>query len=285
MAKLLNRAFVHASGALNSKTQSSYNKIFLKYCHFAHRHHLPLSQPSPQSLVAFIEQLVAQGITYPTIANHISALKSQFTRFNLPSQALDSPIVLRLLRSIDKNVPRPLAPKSVFTISQLVSLVQLAHKHPLAVLLVPLFLLAFFAFLRISNLLPKSKYHWDNHHTLLRKDISFTPSGLTIVLRWTKSRQSRSQISKLQVPALPSHPLCPVAAVSRLFGHHPLPQDAPCFAYRAQGRIFCLTQMQARLALKWLCLQLNLPYNQLGFHAFRRSGVAFLFANGVPLPI
>ena len=226
---------------------------------------------------------MAQGIKYPTIANHISALKYQFVRFNLPAQALDSPMVLCLLRSIDKNVPRPLVPKSVFTIFQLVSLVQLALKQPLAILLVPLFLLAFFAFLRISNLLPKSRFHWDNHCTLLRKDISFTPSGLTIVLRWTKSRQSRSQLSKVQVPSLPSHPLCPVAAVSQLFKQQPLPQDAPCFAYMAQGSILSLTQMQERLALKRLCLQLNLPYNQLGFHAFRRSGVAFLFANGVPL--
>ena len=128
MVKLLNRAFAHASTALNSKTQSSYNRIFLKYCQFAHRYHLSLAQPSPQALVAFIEHLVAQGITYPTIANHISALKYQFVRFNLPPQALDSPMVLRLLRAIDKNVPRLVVPKSVFTIAQLVSLVRLQKR-------------------------------------------------------------------------------------------------------------------------------------------------------------
>ena len=108
LVQLLNRAFVHASGALNSKTQTSYTNIFLKYCNFAHMHHLSLSQPSPQAIVAFIEHLVAHGIKYPTIANNISALKYQFVRFNLPAQALDSPMVLRLLRSIDKNVPRGL---------------------------------------------------------------------------------------------------------------------------------------------------------------------------------
>ena len=113
---------------------------------------------------------------------------------------------------------------------------------------------------RISNLLPKSRYHWDKHFTLLRQDVTVSPSGLSIALSWTKSRQSKSQFTILQVPALPSHPshLCPVKAISQLFHKHSLPQDA----YISQGHLVSLTQMQARLALKCLCQQLKLPYHQ-----------------------
>ena len=72
--------------------------------------------------MAFIEFLVARGSKYPTIANPISALKYQFLRFNVSSHVLESPMVLGILRSIDKNVPRPLAQTFVFTVVQLTSL-------------------------------------------------------------------------------------------------------------------------------------------------------------------
>ena len=179
---------------------------------------------------------MAQGIKYPTISNHISALKYQFIRFNLASQVLDSRMVLRVPRSIDKNVPRPLVQKSVFTDSRLVSLIQLAQRQPLADFLEPLF-------------------YWGS---LLFYTLATYFQNLDII----------------GVSTAVSH---------FLFHQHPLPQDAPCFAYISQGHLVSLTQMQARLALKRLCQQLNLPYNQLGFHAFKRSGVAFLLANGVPL--
>ena len=171
MVILIQRASVHAS--LNPKTENSYNNTLVKYFTFVRAHNLSHSNPSPQWVVAFINYLVAQGIKYPTIANHISVLKYQFIRFNLVAQVLDSPMALRVLRSIDKNVCRPLVQKSVFTVSQLVSLVQLSERQPLAVFLVPLFLLVFFAFLRISNF----QNLWDKHFTLLRQDLFLLQVG------------------------------------------------------------------------------------------------------------
>ena len=70
LALLLKRPSHHASGALNSKASKSYSKIFTKYLAFVHSHRLPLSSPSPQAIVAFVEFLLAQGIKYPTIANY-----------------------------------------------------------------------------------------------------------------------------------------------------------------------------------------------------------------------
>ena len=49
---------------------------------------------------------------------------------------------------------------------------------------------------RISNLLPKSRFHSDPQYTLLRKDVSVTSSGLNI--------------------ALPSHPLCRLGQLGQL---------------------------------------------------------------------
>ena len=106
---------------------------------------------------------------------------------------------------------------------------------------------------------------------------------MDIILRWSKSRQSRSKFSRVQVPRLQGHPLCPVSAVEALFKAVPLTPSSPCFAYYHQRHLVPLTQVQVRLTLKQFCQSLNLPYQQLGFHGFRRSGVSFLYSHNIPL--
>ena len=40
------------------------------------------------------------------VSHYISALKYQSVRFDLPSEVLESPMVIRVLKSINKNDPR-----------------------------------------------------------------------------------------------------------------------------------------------------------------------------------
>ena len=201
----------------------------------------------------------------------------------LSSTIFSDPLVAQLLCSIDINVPRPISPQAILSIEDLTALVQATFTHPHGVLLRPLFLLAFFGFVRISNLLPKSALHYDPHFTLLRQDVALSSQHATITLKFTKSRQSRSRLSYVQVPVLNNSILCPVRAVSQLLALEPLPSEAPLFARRLQGQIRPLTQVQARQALATLCSNLNISYKALGFHGFRRSGVSFLYSHQVSL--
>lgn len=181
-------------------------------------------------------------------------------------------------------MPRTLSPKDIFTIPQLTQLIHLTSSHKLGLYLRPLFLLAFFGFLRISNLLPKSAYSYDPHMLLLRQDVQFNPSGgLTLTLKWSKARQSRSQQARVSLPVLPGHPLCPVNALHRLLITTSPPPFAPLFSALSHGAFLPLTQVQARSALAELCAQAGFPYERLGFHAFRRSGVSFLYSQDIPL--
>ena len=97
------------------------------------------------------------------------------------------------------------------------------------------------------------------------------PDHAILTLRWTKSRQSRSHLSHIQVPLLPDSPLSPVAALRPLFLF--------LFSWYVKGHIVSLPQVQACQALAQLCQALGLEYKSLGFHAFRKSGVSFLYAN------
>ena len=281
---LLTRAAQRSKKAFRPRTQQAYSAIFLKFLTFLSSHDFPFAPPPLPSILAFLEHLVSLGLSSPTIQNHVSALKSSYLRHSLPAPALHHPLVSRLLKAIDRSVPRVLTPKDIFTLPQFQALIQATGSHPLGIFLKPLFLLAFFGFLRISNLLPQSSTNWDPHYTLLWQDVTWDPSIITIRLRWTKTRQSRSQTAAIQVPTLRDHPLSPVNALEDLFFAHRSTPTAPLFSRLVNGTLTSITQVQARQALSALCYSLGLPYKSLGFHAFRRSGVSYLFANQVPLP-
>ena len=74
------------------------------------------------------------------------------------------------------------------------------------------FLLAFFGFLRCSNLVPPTVSSFDPTRHLCRADITAHNSGLLILLKWSKSRQTRDRYELLPLPKIDGHPLCPTAA-------------------------------------------------------------------------
>ena len=118
-------------------------------------------------------------------------------------------------------------------------------------------LLGLFAFLRIGNLLPKSKFCWDPHFTLLRHDLSISSKSMDITLRWAKSRRSHSTVSCVKVPRLPSHPLCSVTSVERLLHSIFIPPSVACFVYLLRGNLVSITQAQVRVIHKQLCAQFH----------------------------
>ena len=98
LQNLLHQAAQHASTSLHYRTQHSYASVFQKFLKFLLMHGLSMVNISPQSIMAFIEFSVAQGLAFPTICNHISAIKSQCIRFQLPSSGFASPLITRVLK-------------------------------------------------------------------------------------------------------------------------------------------------------------------------------------------
>ena len=93
------------------------------------------------------------------------ALKDMFARFQWTIDIFEHPLVSQMLHPIDINVPRSPPTRNVFSISDLQALIRASLQHPFGLVLRPLFLLAFFGFLHISNLFPSSAFHFDPHST------------------------------------------------------------------------------------------------------------------------
>ena len=82
-----------------------------------------------------------------------------------------------------------------------------------------LFLVAFFSFLRISNLVPyaSADCHADNAYFLKRQDVYFTASGAVLRVYRTKTIQFKQRVLDIPLPFIPNSILCPVTALKKYF--------------------------------------------------------------------
>lgn len=93
------------------------------------------------------------------------------------------------------------------------------------------FLVAFFSFLRISNLVPytSSEVHSSTSFFLRRRDITFTASGAYLRVFKTKTIQFKQRILEIPLPLIPNSILCPVNPLATYFAVVPATPDSPVF--------------------------------------------------------
>ena len=89
-----------------------------------------------------------------------------------------------------------------------------------------LYLLPFFSFLRLSNMVPHS---FDVSRHLVRGDIIFSHDTVIILVEWSKTIQSRNKIAPIHIPVLPGSRLCPVTALKLMLANVPGSQHDPLF--------------------------------------------------------
>ena len=120
------------------------------------------------------------------------------------------------------------------------------------------FLLSFFTFLRISNLVPHSISSYDPLKQLARGDIIFATPGAHVIIKWSKTLQSPDKIKVLKIPSLGSSPLCPVAALKTLLKSSPKGKNLPLFQIQCFGKWVPLTDTRLRKQLSNILRFLNL---------------------------
>ena len=93
------------------------------------------------------------------------------------------------------------------------------------------FLVAFFSFLRISNLVPYtlSEVHSSTSFFLHRRDISFTASGAYLHVFKTETIQFKQRILEIPLPVIPNSILCPVNTLTTYFRLVPASYDSLVF--------------------------------------------------------
>ena len=80
-----------------------------------------------------------------------------------------------------------------------------------------LYSFCFFSFLRISNILPHTMATFDITRQLCRGDLIFSPDTITVLIKWSKTLQNRTDTTTICIPALGTSPLCPYRAMALMF--------------------------------------------------------------------
>ena len=159
----------------------------------------------------------------------------------------------------------------------------MCDQFPLGYIYKSVFLLAFFAFLRLSNLVPPSISSFSSATHLCRGDLIPHSSFATLILKWSKTIQKQSQFATVQIPSLGASPLCPLAAFHNMASRLPLPPNSPMFAIPQGPGVIPLTQNKVRRFLALILTSLQIDPSTHSFHSFRRSGASLAFNSNVSL--
>ena len=94
-----------------------------------------------------------------------------------------------------------------------------------------LFLVAFFSFLRISNLVPRtlSEISHNNPIFLQCSSIRFHLHGAVVSVTRTTTLQFKQRLLEIPVPIIPGSPLCPVSALRNYHSRFPPESHFPLF--------------------------------------------------------
>ena len=123
------------------------------------------------------------------IRNYLSSLTSLGQFYGLDTSHLSHPAVSRFLRSLSINSPFRPTPRGIFDIITLYHISKDCDSLPDPLLFRDIFLVAFYAFLRLSNIAPHSSRQFSHSKHFLRKDLIFAPPGAHLLIKWTKTLQ------------------------------------------------------------------------------------------------
>ena len=268
-APLLRAALQRTKKAYRPATISAHNTHVRTYLSFVIFMDLPVI-PSIHSILAFLEFLYLNSISYKVMLNYMSSLRKASQKYSWSPQIFSHR--LRFSLTI----------RGIFDISTLALISQTCHILDDPPLFRAAFLLAFFGFLRMSNIATHSRFKFDQNKHFLRRDIIFAPPGAHLLLKWTKTLQDSSAHHFVQLPALNNPILCPVSALKELLASRPLLPTSPLFVHPHPPH-YPVIDTTIRDALRKVLDNIGVPQQGHGFHAFRRSGATLAYDNNVQL--
>ena len=155
--------------------------------------------------------------------------------------------------------------------------------NPLHAAMWALFSVAFFSFLRKSNLVADSP-RVTSDKLPRRRDFVLTSEGAFLKIRATKTIQFSQRILTIPLPFIPRSPLCPVSALRNHFRLNNIALSDLFFSIKYSTSLL-RRQITSRLFASFLSkvvAALDLDPQSYSLHSFRRGGASFAFECNVP---
>ena len=240
------------------------------------------SQVNTHIFLAFMEYFHSNAQSKSNISNYMATIKAFYIIYGLSTHCFRDEHLSLFLKSIQNSAPLTRRRSSLIDIQTLHNIIQQCENMENTITFRPLYLLCFFSFLRLSNILPHITTSFDATRQLARGDFITQDQGGLLLVKWSKTIQNRRDTVTLPLPCLGSSPLCPIATLTLMIQMFPAEQNDPLFLLPRKRGLVPLTDSVAQKHLKSVSLALGIP-PPLTFHAFCRAGASWAFHNGVPL--
>ena len=161
---------------------------------------------SVTNLLGFLEFLLTCGLSPRVISNYSSAIQSYLSVYQVPVAWMQSSLVSNYLRALHIQVPTTKKLKSTLQLADFLHISQTLNCFDNHQVYRVAFMMAFYGFLRISNLVAPTRTSFDCDRQLCFRDVSVTNSGVYVYLRWAKNLQHSDQSHTICLPFM-SNPM------------------------------------------------------------------------------
>jgi hypothetical protein len=281
-SQLLKEASRSIIQSFSQATRSNINTQLKSYLLFTSYFDISPFPATSSILHPYIQFLLRSFKAVSSVQNYICGLQTvhRLKGWSFPDiSSFDFKAQFKGAARQKQHTPRQAQPITPQMLEQIYSLLDFSKPFHTAVW--SAFLIAFYIFARTANMVPRSFKSYDHTKQLARGDVIIAKDGLIIILKWTKTIQSRERTLVFPITAIPGSCLCPLKAFVRLTYQSPAGPDSPAFFYLHHVPN-TVTQASFTAFLRDSLSQFNYQPQRYSGHSFRRAGASHAFRMGVP---
>ena len=271
------------TNAFCQSTKRAYATLFKTFLAFTIFLEWDIFQVTVFNLLCFLECLNYNKVKASLMANYLSAIKANFIVLGLDVSIFQDVRIKYYQKAVQLSAPMNVKLKKVIDVPLLLQIIDQCNYTYMGQVFKPLYLLAFYSFLRMSNLVPHSMAAFSPLRHLAQGDVMYRKDKIVLLIKWSKTMQYAKDAKLITIPKIPGSPLCPVTAISNLLLLTPRAPNLPLFQYKVADSWVPLTDARVRRHLNLTLDRLGLADAGFTFHSFRRSGATFAFNNDVAL--
>ena len=268
------------AAAWSANTLATRNSQWSKY--FAFCADVELT-PLPANVHTVARFLVFLGRTckFSTVNNYLSALISLHKFYGLPCDFRDTFLISMILKGLKSTLGEEVKQMKPLTVDQLMDIHKQVVESELDNIYWAIMMLSFRSLLRKSNLVPDSRSVCD--HVLRRKDIEVHEWGVMLKVRSSKTLQHKEYVLQIPIYYVDNPRFCAASMVQAHISAFPANEDSPLFVKQVNGKLQPVLYRELLSFIKHSVTRVGLDSECYGAHSLRRSGCAFLHAQGIPL--
>ncbi|CAG2223080.1 unnamed protein product [Mytilus edulis] len=251
-----------------SGTYRTHLKTYVQFCEEYEFKAVPCDEKTVEFYVAYLVD--KKHFAYSSIRSYINIISILHKMHNLQDPISNSWNIKHLLTGVKRELGTNQSCKAPVTPELLLSMKKvLDMSNHNNIVFWAACLTGFFGFLRPNNFLVKGTFNPE--FNLRRIDVLPCSWGMLVRLKVIKTLQFRSKPIEVVLPHLYNHPLCPVAAMSKVLALVGEPLD-PLFRLSDTS---CLTYTVFLNAFRFTLQLMKLDHLSYGGHSFRRGAATW----------